>query len=115
MIREYVNLIVSPTLSWLKRVTSGPAVNVSCSPFSFRNVSDRVALSIAVIVAVAVTVPAFVTVCACPTSTDATTPASTISSLFVLMSVHLSSIPCCGGRRKGTFTAYSYVQCTAES
>ena len=56
--------MLSPTLSWLNRVTSGPTVKVSSSPFSVRRVIDRVAGSIAVMVAVAVTEFSFVTVLA---------------------------------------------------
>jgi hypothetical protein len=46
--------MVLPTLSWLKRVTSGPTVKVSSSPFSERSVIERVAGSMALMVTVAV-------------------------------------------------------------
>ncbi len=64
-------------------------MNVSSSPLSFRKVSDRVALSIAVIVAAAVTVPSLVNVCACAADVSVANSAATIAHFIVLMNVSL--------------------------
>ena len=54
--------MTSPTLSSAKRLTAGPTVKVSVSPFSARSVTERVAWSMAVIVTVAVTSFCLITV-----------------------------------------------------